>query len=403
MTDIIKISIIVPVHNTSNYLRKCIESLINQTLKEIEIIFVNDGSTDNSLVILDEYAARDKRISVISQENYGPGSARNAGIKLAKGEYLRFVDSDDFVDLTMYEKLYKNAIFYNSDVVIVGIYLYDTNTGAIWTFRNSEIYKAFSNEGIFTAAEHPVLMQYVGIWDKLYKRELVEKYSLVVPENCLYEDVLFPIQAYVLADRISLIDEPLYYYRKFAGNSIVDRETKEDDHKFDFLRSIKDSRDFLISKNLYQHFQKDFLMYQFKQIGFHRCNLHGYKNYKRFMMLLNEYLDKTDFELAFSFDLGKSGIRYLKYLKKKKYLAAYLDMKFGHLFKIDNFWIQFRIPKTKIEIRLRRRNFYFYTELQRQEWIAQELAKLNNNLEMNNNKLAELLNMINENSRCVYE
>lgn len=389
MANEIKISIIVPVHNTAKYLRKCIESLINQTLKDIEIICVNDGSIDNSLEIIKEYVNIDKRISIISQENLGPGAARNAGIKLAKGEYLGFVDSDDFIDLTMFEKLYTKAKLYNSDVVIVGIYLYDTNNGRYWTFRDANIYRTFSNEGVFTAAEHPVLLQYVGIWDKIYRREFVIYHSLSVPEGCLYEDVLFPIMAYVLAAKISLIDEPLYYYRKYSGHSIVDREIKEVGHKIDFLKSIKDTKDFLIEQNVYQHFQKDFLMYQFRQINFHQRNLPDYKNYKLFMTTLRNYLDQSDYEIAFLFDFGRSYKKYLKYLKKGKYISAYLNMKLRSLFKKDSLWIKFRLPKTNIEIKIKRRKHNFNLQLQRQEWISTELAKINSNLENIFNKLNE--------------
>ena len=103
----IKVSVIVPVYNCEKYLKKCLDSLVNQTLKDIEIICVNDGSTDNSGRILEEYT--DSRIKIITKENGGLSSARNAGIAVAKGEYLGFVDSDDWVDLDFYEKLYNTA------------------------------------------------------------------------------------------------------------------------------------------------------------------------------------------------------------------------------------------------------------------------------------------------------
>jgi len=383
------ISIIVPVYNKEKYLRKCIESVMNQTLKDIEIICVNDGSTDKSSVILEEYAACDNRISIVSQENRGLGAARNVGIKTAKGEYIGFVDSDDFVDLTMFEKLYKKAKHNNCDVVITGIYMYNTNTGEYWQSRDTNIYRAFSKEGVFTAAEHPVLLQYIGVVDKIYKRDFLNKHSLFNPENRIYEDVLFTIKTFVLADRISLIDEPLYYYRKFTGYSIVDEEVKEDHCKFDFLKNFQESKDFLLSLNLYRHFQRDFLMHQFRGIDFHRRNLHGFKNYKNFMVILHKYLEKSDYEIALSFDFGRNYRKYIKYMKEKRYIAAYLYFKFSSLLTIDNFKIQFRIPKTNKIISIKRRKFYFYTELQRQEWIASELSNINKNLEKIYSRLYE--------------
>lgn len=105
----IKVSIIVPIYNTENYLNTCIKNLINQTLKEIEIILIDDGSTDNSGKICDEYAKKDKRIKVIHKKNEGAALARNVGIEIAQGEYIAFVDSDDYTDFDYYEKLYKGS------------------------------------------------------------------------------------------------------------------------------------------------------------------------------------------------------------------------------------------------------------------------------------------------------
>lgn len=116
-----KVSIIVPVYNVEKYLRKCIDSLVNQTLNDIEIICINDGSTDKSLKILKEYKNKDSRIILLNQENSGQSVARNRGIEIAKGEYLGFVDPDDWIDLDYYEKLYNAAIGTNADIATAGI------------------------------------------------------------------------------------------------------------------------------------------------------------------------------------------------------------------------------------------------------------------------------------------
>ena len=114
----IKVSVIVPVYNTEEYLEKCLNSLINQTLKEIEIICVNDGSTDNSGKILKQYAKRYPQVKVIEQQNLKQGAARNNGVKTATGEYIGYVDSDDWVDLDYFEKLYNTAKKYDSDIAL---------------------------------------------------------------------------------------------------------------------------------------------------------------------------------------------------------------------------------------------------------------------------------------------
>ena len=116
-----KISIIVPVYNNEKFLEKCLNSLINQTLKNIEIICINDESTDKSLQLLEKFANIDKRIQIINQTHSGPSIARNKGIKKAKGEYIGFVDSDDWVDLNFFEQLYINVKKYNADIGVAGI------------------------------------------------------------------------------------------------------------------------------------------------------------------------------------------------------------------------------------------------------------------------------------------
>ena len=120
-----QISVIVPIYNVEKYLAKCIDSIINQTLTNIEIILVNDGSTDNSRKIIDKYDKKDSRIKVIHKKNGGQGSARNAGLDIAKGEYIGFVDSDDWIDSNMYENLYNAAISNNADIVVCNRKVFD--------------------------------------------------------------------------------------------------------------------------------------------------------------------------------------------------------------------------------------------------------------------------------------
>ncbi len=112
-----KISVILPIYNTSKYLRQCLDSIVNQTLKDIEIICIDDGSTDNSLDIVKEYTAKDPRVKFLTQPNQGQGVARNKGIDLAEGEYIGFVDTDDWIELNMYQKMYTTAIENNCDLV----------------------------------------------------------------------------------------------------------------------------------------------------------------------------------------------------------------------------------------------------------------------------------------------
>jgi len=134
------ISVVLPVYNAERFLRQCLDSIINQTLRNIEIICVDDGSTDGSLAILREYAARDARVIIVTQENKGAGAARNKGIEVARGEYLSFLDSDDFFELSMLEKAHAKVVKDNADIVVWQCDRYNNETEAFMPYRWSVRY-----------------------------------------------------------------------------------------------------------------------------------------------------------------------------------------------------------------------------------------------------------------------
>ena len=169
-----KVSIIVPVYNTYNYLNKCLESLVNQTLSDIEIIVVNDGSPDDSEGIIKEYANKYSSIKYYKKKNGGLSSARNFGIKRATGEYIGFVDSDDYVDVTMYEKLYNQAISTNSDIVCCQLtYLYPNNKTILHHYKDLNMFSK-------SVRESPKILNQVKSYacNKLYKI-LIRKCKLI--------------------------------------------------------------------------------------------------------------------------------------------------------------------------------------------------------------------------------
>ena len=159
-----KVSVIVPVYNVEKYISKCLDSLVNQTLKDIEIIVVNDGSPDNSQKIIDEYVKKypDKVKSYI-KENGGQGSARNYGIELSTGEYIGFVDSDDFVELDMFEKMYNKAKQDNSDIVICGSY----NVSEDYSKKEIDVFVNNYNTDLENA-----IFGKMTVWNKIYKRNI---------------------------------------------------------------------------------------------------------------------------------------------------------------------------------------------------------------------------------------
>ena len=371
-----KLSIIVPVYNVEAYLGKCLDSILEQTLEEIEIICVNDGSTDTSGEILRKYAEKDSRILLIEQENQGLGAARNAGIEKARGEYIGFVDSDDFVDPAMFEKLYEKAKKYGSDVVLTNINLYYTDTGRTELFRDSDFYEAMSRAGWFTALQHPHIMQFIGVWDRIYRRAFIEKYHLRNPVNRIYEDVLFTVQTCIYAERISVVNEPLHYYRKNTGKSIVDREQKNDSFKFDFLKNLRESRDFMLGCGKWEELRREFLAFQFQQILYHQYHTQSRQTFTNFMKELSGILSREDLEVISEMVSDLAGRIYLKLLAKRRFTLAYTLYKVRKLYKSDEYYVYLRLPKTKKYWRIRKPGYRWKCEMHARYELIYEVRQL---------------------------
>lgn len=228
-----KISVIIPVYNVENYLKKCLDSVCNQTLTDIEIICINDGSTDNSLKILNEYEIKDERIKVISKENGGQATARNLGIKEAQGEYVSFVDSDDFIEPTMLEKLYTKSKNNDLDIVMCKIATYDNQTHEIkdnvWYYMLG-VFRDFEKD-IFTHKDTKEFTCNIAVtpYNKIYKTSLLKDNNILFPEGLIFEDEKFFFDVYLRAQKVSIIDEFLYYYRVNRKGSTVNI-SKENDY-----------------------------------------------------------------------------------------------------------------------------------------------------------------------------
>ena len=244
-----KVSIIVPVYNVEKYLRQCLESVINQTLKEIEIICIDDGSPDNCGAIIDEYAQKDTRIVAIHKENGGYGSALNYGFSIAKGEYIGIVESDDWISHDMYEVLYKKATDTNADIV-KGTFYSVLDSANDYKKINPNLPK-LSKYGCFTLTQHPeILNMHTSLWSAIYKKELIQNKIKVVEDIKPYEDLLFATEAYVLAKSICVVQEPLYYYRCDAQNSTNNTVKKT---ILNYVKQRSRVRDLLINSGCYHN------------------------------------------------------------------------------------------------------------------------------------------------------
>lgn len=225
----VDISIIVPVYNTEKYLKKCIESLLNQTKKEIEIIMINDGSKDNSEKIIKSYD--DERIKYYKNKNQGIGKTRNYGISKASGKYLMFIDSDDYIRENCCEKMYNNAIDNKSSVVVSNFYK---------DIKGDIVKIPISNFETSSLKENPNLLLIInpGPCNKIYDRELIIKNDIKFDENHKYEDSPFVIDSLIHAEKISKCNEYLSYYC-IHNNS---ETTIRDEKVFDLLYIIDSIR-----------------------------------------------------------------------------------------------------------------------------------------------------------------
>lgn len=202
------ISIVVPIYNVEQYLQKCVDSLINQTYKNLEIILVDDGSPDNCPKICDEYAKQDSRIKVIHKENGGLSDARNAGMKIATGEYILFIDSDDWIKSEMIEDMYNRMIEDNSDLVSSGVLWVDEDGVEIRNATVSENCVLNTEQAMSELINDGKLKQHV--WNKLYKADLIK--NIPFDKGKYHEDVFWSYKVIGEAERISIEKNSYYFY-----------------------------------------------------------------------------------------------------------------------------------------------------------------------------------------------
>ncbi len=214
------LSVIVPVYNSSKYLKECLDSILNQTYSNIEVICVNDGSTDDSLSILEQYVQVDKRVRIIDQKNTGVGQARNNALAVVNGDYVAFVDADDFVDKNIYTKTIGSVN--DSDVVIFGA---KTNYNKKKVIKSGQYScrrfdEKYNIKNLF--AYHSVA------WNKIYKREFLKNNNICFLTTRTGEDQLFSLKALLLANNVEVCREDLYIYRKEHSGTLSRSKNRED-------------------------------------------------------------------------------------------------------------------------------------------------------------------------------
>ena len=242
-----KVSIIVPIYNVEKYLPKCLDSLVNQTLDDIEIILVNDGSTDNSGIIAKQYYENHKnKIKYLEKENGGLSDARNFGIPYATGEYIAFLDSDDYIEIDSYKQMYEKAKEEDADYI---------ECDFIWEYPNKQI---IDKRLSYNNKQEMLTNVRVVAWNKLIKREIIIKNNLKFPKGLRYEDIEFTYKLIPLLNKVSYIDKPFIHYVQ-RNNSIANVQNEKTADIFAILENVEK---YYIEKNLYNEY-KDQLEYNY--------------------------------------------------------------------------------------------------------------------------------------------
>lgn len=286
-----KVSVILPCYNAEKYLRQCVDSILNQTMEDLELICVDDGSSDSTLEILRSYQDADPRVRLLTQENAGAGAARNNGLRQARGEYLSFLDADDFFEPEMLWEAVNAAEQYKADYVVFGSDRYHMDTGAFvevpWTTRRSDIppYMPFT----YRELTDNVFLSFVGwAWDKLYRRSFVEHNNLWFQEQRTTNDMLFVFSALVTAKRIAVVDKVLAHQRRGSSESLSVTREKSWHCFYDALTALKDR---LVQEGIFWELEKDYINYSLHFCLWHLNSLAEPSHSRLQQKLLEEWFD----------------------------------------------------------------------------------------------------------------
>ena len=279
-----KISVIVPVYNSEEFIERCIKSIINQTLKDIEIILINDGSTDKSQEIIERYKNEYPNIIKAKKiKNSGAANARNVGLTLAEGEYIGFLDSDDYIDEKMYEKMYNKACKESADIVVSAYFVENKKNIRAYQLGHMEQYGK-------SIKENPDIFVYgvPYLWNKIFRRKIIEEKIKFSNNIKIFEDLEIVYKAYIKANKISKVDEPLYYYVKENPESLT---AKFSEKFFDIFSAIKGLKEFCKQNRCYYEL-KDYILFIALNHIYIRCNMRVNTNqYKMKINYINSAFD----------------------------------------------------------------------------------------------------------------
>ena len=251
-----KISVILTTYNVEKYIEQCINSILNQTIKQFELIILDDGSKDNTVNIIE---TNYPKLKIIKNSHLGVAKERNLGIELSTGEYLCFLDSDDYFESDMLEKLYNSIIKNNSDISISKAYKFDTNTNdeiILNYMLNSKITNDLEYKDKEELYDGLFQLTVANAWAKMFKKSIINRYNIRFQNLHNSNDVFFVYSYMVNANRISFIDDSLVHYRFNNSNSIQGSKQK---YPFEFLKAYAELQKYLIENNLYELYKQSFI------------------------------------------------------------------------------------------------------------------------------------------------
>ncbi len=256
MTKKAKITVIIPVYNVEKFLRTCLDSVMNQTYQNLEIICVNEGSTDSSPEILKEYFEKDDRIIIINKENGGLSSARNAGLDAATGEYVAFLDSDDWISKNFCKELLKSIIKTHSDAAIAQTHYVYENRIEKNHYVNFFTHKKNKTKLISKIKNKQNIIYSCACWNKLYKRSIIEKYHLRFPEGLYIEDVPFNFAFTMISKQLCIVQNAILYYRQQNESIMV--KAKNSTIPFDIFKIYEECEKYLVNIMEFSPKQKEY-------------------------------------------------------------------------------------------------------------------------------------------------
>ena len=310
-----KFSIIIPVYNVENYLSQCMDSVIGQTLYDIEIICVNDGTKDSSKAVLESYQKKDHRIQIFDKENGGLSSARNYGLEKATGEYVVFIDSDDYVEQRLCERLYYEMLCENPDIIVFGGHVFPGYLKPDpWLIRNlSPRTKIYREDSINALIDENGATPFV--WRDCFKLHFLKKNQLRFDENVRFaEDLIFQFFSFPLAKKIVFISDKLYFYRWSRPNSLMANASKNVSLKYrQHLDAMEIIAAFWQQRGLLEQYRDKFMKWTLIFMGWDLCHYKG-ADRKELMQLLCIFWRKYGLENCKT-ELSRKQKLYFYYIK----------------------------------------------------------------------------------------